>query len=137
VLNNTTNIVTIPAANAWIKGNWGSNTSATTCKWTVANNRITFQPTNKRNGWFSITGNLSVNNPNRVISISIVKNGVSTTRYGETTIRTNTTGQPYPFAFVVYIENISPNDYFEVYVSSANINDNIDIQDIQWLTNAQ
>jgi hypothetical protein len=84
-----------------------------------------------------ITGNLSVDNPNRVISIGIVKNGASSTRYGETTIRTNTSNQPYPFAFVVYLENISPADYFEVYVTSNNNNDLIKIQDIQWLANAQ
>lgn len=137
VLNNTTNVVNIPSANAWAKANWGANSSATTCKWTIVNNKITFQPAYKRNGWFTITGNLSVDNANRVISIGIVKNGVSTTRYGETTIRTNTTNQPYPFAFVVYIENISPTDYFEVFVSSASNGDNIKIQDIQWLANAQ
>ena len=137
VLNNTANTVTITPANAWMKANWGANTNSTTCKWTIVNNKITFQPTNKRNGWFTITGNLSVDNANRVISIGIAKNGVSSTRYGETTIRTNTSNQPYSFAFVVYIENISPNDYFEVYVSSASNNDNIKIQDIQWLANAQ
>ena len=137
VLNNTTNVANIPSANAWAKANWGANSSATTCKWTIVNNKITFQPAYKRNGWFTITGNLSVDNANRVISIGIVKNGVSTTRYGETTIRTNTNNQPYPFAFVVYIENISPTDYFEVFVSSASNGDNIKIQDIQWLANAQ
>lgn len=137
VLNNTANTVTITPAGTWMKANWGANTSATTCKWTIVNNKITFQPTNKRNGWFTITGNLSVDNANRVISIGIVKNNASSTRYGETTIRTNTTNQPYPFAFVVYLENISPTDFFEVYVTSNNNNDVIKIQDIQWLANAQ
>lgn len=137
VLNNTANTVAITPANAWAKANWGTNTTSTTCKWTIVNNKIAFQPTNKRNGWFSITGNLSVDGSNRVISIGIVKNGASGTRYGETTIRTNTTNQPYPFAFVVYLENISLNDYFEVFVSSNTNNDNIKIQDIQWLSNAQ
>jgi hypothetical protein len=137
VLNNTTNVAIITPANAWIKASWGSNTSSTTCKWTIVDNKITFQPTYKRNGWFTITGNLSVDNPNRIVSIGIVKNGVTTTRFGETTIRTNTTSQPYPFAFVVYIENISLNDYFEVYVTSGSNNDQVKIQDIQWLANAQ
>ena len=137
VLNNTANTVTITPAGTWMKANWGANTSATTCKWTIVDNKITFQPTNKRNGSFTITGNLSVDNPNRVISIGIVKNGASSTRYGETTIRTNTSNQPYPFAFVVYLENISPTDYFEIYVTSNNNNDLIKIQDIQWLANAQ
>lgn len=137
VLNNTANVINITPANAWLKANWGSNTGSTTCKWLIGSNRITFQPTNKRNGWFTITGNLSVDAANRVISIGVVKNNVSTVRYGETTIRTNTANQPYPFAFVVYIENISANDYFEVFVSSVSNNDQIKVQDIQWLANAQ
>ncbi|HUP10961.1 MAG TPA: hypothetical protein VM187_02070 [Niastella sp.] len=137
VLNNTANVITITPANAWIKANWGSNTTSTTCKWAIGSNRITFQPTNKRNGWFTITGNLSVDATNKVISVGVVKNNVSTVRYGETTIRTNTANQPYPFAFVVYIENISPTDYFEVFVSSVTNNDQIKVQDIQWLANTQ
>jgi hypothetical protein len=137
VLNNTLNATNIVTANTWVKASWGANTSATTCKWTIGSNRITFQPTNKRNGWFTITGNLSVDNPNRIVSIGIVKNNNSSVRYGETTIRTNTTAQPYPFSFVVYLENVSPADFFEVFVTSSSNNDNVKIQDIQWLANAQ
>jgi hypothetical protein len=137
VLDNTLNTTNIVAANTWVKASWGANTSAITCKWTIGSNRITFQPTNKRNGWFTITGNLSVDNPNRIVSIGIVKNNVSSVRYGETTIRTNTTAQPYQFSFVVYLEDIAPTDYFEVFVTSSSNNDNVKIQDIQWLANAQ
>jgi hypothetical protein len=137
VLNNSTNAVTIPTANTWIKANWGANTSYNTCKWTIVNNKITYQPNNKLNGWFTITGNLSVDNPNRIVSIGIVKNGVSSVRYGETTVRTNTTAQPYQFSFVVYLEDIAPGDYFEVFVTSSSNNDNVMVQDIQWLANAQ
>lgn len=137
VLNNTTNVANIATANTWAKASWGSNTTSTTCKWTIVDNKITFQPNYKRNGWFTITGNLSVDGSNRVVSIGIVKNGASSTRYGETTIRTGTANQPYPFAFVVYLENISPADYFEVFVTSSNNGDNVKIQDIQWLANAQ
>jgi hypothetical protein len=137
VLDNTLNTTNIATANTWVKANWGTNTSATTCKWTIGSNKITFQPTNKRNGWFTITGNLSVDNPNRVVSIGIVKNNNSAVRYGETTVRTNTTAQPYQFSFVVYLENISPADFFEVFVTSSSNNDNVKIQDIQWLANAQ
>lgn len=137
VVNNTVNTVNIPTSNTWVKGNWGANTSSNTCKWTIVNDKITYQPNNKRNVWFTITGNLSVDNPNRIVSIGIVKNGVSSVRYGETTIRTNTTSQPYPFSFVVYLEDIGPGDYFEVFVTSSSNNDNVKIQDIQWLANAQ
>jgi hypothetical protein len=137
VLNNNANQVTISSANTWYKANWGSNTASSTCKWTIEDNKITFQPTNKRNGWFTIAGNLSVNQINRVISIGVVKNGATGVRYGETTLRITTANQPFQFSFVVYLEDIGPNDYFEIYHTSANGSDIVKIQDIQWLVNTQ
>jgi hypothetical protein len=137
VLNNNATTVTITPANTWLKANWGTNTSSETCKWTIVNNRITYQPTNKRDGWFSIAGNLSVNNSSRTISIGIVKNGNTAVRYGETTLRTGTANQPYQFSFVAFIEDLSPGDYYEIYITSTSNNDIIKIQDIQWLVNTQ
>lgn len=137
VLNNSVTTVTISTANTWYKANWGSNTASSTCKWTINDNKITYQPANKRDGWFNIAGNLSVNNINRVISIGIVKNGVTGTRYGETTLRITTANQPFQFSFVVYVEDISPDDYFEIYYTSANSSDVIKIQDIQWLVSTE
>lgn len=136
VLNSSTT-KTITTANTWYKADWGTNTASTTCKWTIVNNKITYQPANKRNGSFTIAGNLSVDNANRVISIGIVKNGVTTTRYGETTLRVTTANQPFQFSFVVYLEDMAAGDYFEIYYTSANNGDVIKIQDIQWLVNTQ
>jgi hypothetical protein len=137
VLNNNVNTVTITPANTWFKADWGANTDAVTCKWTIVDNQITYQPGNRKNGLFTIAGNLSVNNSNRIISIGIVKNGVSGTRYGETTLRVTTANQPFQFSFLAFLDDIAPGDYFEIYYTSANNNDVIKIQDIQWLVNAQ
>lgn len=137
VLNNTATTVTITPANAWLKANWGTNTASETCKWTIVNNSITYQPNNKRDAVFTIAGNLSVNNSNRVISIGIVKRGVTGVRYGETTLRTGTANQPFQFSFIVYLEDIAVGDYFEIYHTSASNSDVIKIQDIQWLATTQ
>ncbi len=137
VLNNNVNTVTITPANTWFKANWGTNTASSTTKWTINDNRITYQPDNMKNAWFNIAGNLSVNNANRVISIGVVKNGVTATRYGETTLRIVTANQPFQFSFVVYLEDVAPGDYFEIYYTSANNGDVIKIQDIQWLAYAE
>jgi hypothetical protein len=136
VINSSTT-KTLTTASTWYKADWGTNTSEVTCKWTLVNNKITFQPTNKRNGIFSIAGNLSVNNSSRVISIGIVKNGVTTTRYGETTLRTNTSNQPYQFSFIVFLEDILVTDYFEIYYTSTSSGDIVKIQDIQWMVTTQ
>ncbi|MBC7949111.1 MAG: hypothetical protein H7Y42_14595 [Chitinophagaceae bacterium] len=136
VLNSSTN-KTLTTANIWYKADWGGNTDSTTCKWAISRNRITYQPDNRRNGLFTIAGNLSVSNNNTNISIGIVRNGNSATRFGETTLRTTTANQPYQFSFVVYLDNIGPGDYFEIYYSSVNGGDVVKIQDIQWLVNTQ
>ena len=136
VLNSNTT-KTITTANTWYKADWGANTAFTTCKWTIVDNKITYQPVNKRNGIYTIAGNLSVDKTNSVISIGIVKNGVATTRYGETTLRITTANQPFQFSFVVFLEDIAAGDYFEVYYTSAGSGDVIKIQDIQWLATTQ
>ncbi|MGF2413525.1 hypothetical protein [Ferruginibacter sp.] len=136
VLNSSTTR-TLTNSGTWYKADWGTNTADITCKWTIASNRITYQPDNKKNGLFSIAGNLSVNNSSRTISIGIVKNGVTTTRYGETTLRTNTSNQPYQFAFLAFLEDIGPGDYFEIYYNSTSGGDVVRIQDIQWLVTTQ
>ncbi|NOT52260.1 MAG: hypothetical protein HOP10_13390 [Chitinophagaceae bacterium] len=135
VLNSATT-TTVTTSNTWYKASW-TNTGSTTTKWTIANNRITYQPNNRRNGWIIISGNLSCNNANRTISIGIVKNGSTGTRYGETTLRITTSGQPFQFSTVVNLADIAPGDYFELYCTSLNSFDVVTFQDILWLTNSK
>jgi len=127
------------SANVWTKANWGANTSEIISKWTIANNKITYQPTNKRNAMITFTGNIKASSSNRNISICIVKNGQSTNaamRFGETTLRTSTSNQPYQFSFLAFLEDIGPNDYFEIfYMCTAN--ETLTIEDMQWLVTAQ
>ncbi|MGB5007811.1 MAG: hypothetical protein WBO39_12810 [Ferruginibacter sp.] len=137
VINSSTT-KTLTTINTWYKVDWGTNTSSETCKWTIASNKITYQPANSRNGIFIISGNLSVNNSNQNISITIVKNGNSAIKYGETTIRVTTLNQPFPFSFIAYLPNMLPGDYFEIYYSNpTNGGQVVKIQDIQWLVNTQ
>lgn len=135
VLNNGSN-TTVTTANTWYKGSW-TNTTTSTTKWTIANNRITYQPTNRRNGWMIISGNLSCNNANRTISVGIVKNGSTGTRYGETTLRITTSNQPFQFSTVVYVTDIAPGDYFEIFCTSSGSGDTVNFQDVLWLTNTK
>jgi len=140
-LLNSSTTTTLTTANSWYKVNWDyTKVTSSTVKWTITNasggvanvNRITFQPTNQRDGVMVITGNLSVNNSSRTISLGLVKNGVTGTRYGETTLRTSTAGTASQFSTVIYLSNISPTDYFEVYCSSTNSSDIITMLDLNW-----
>lgn len=127
----------------WYKASWDYTvTTTSTIKWTINNssgnvNRITYQPTNRKDGYFVISGNLSCNFSSQTISIGIVKNGASGTRLGETTIRTGSSNTPTLFSTTVYLSNISNNDYFEIFVSNVNGGTSVKIQDLQWFADTK
>jgi len=131
VRNNTT-ATTVSCANTWYKANW-TNTSALTTKFQIVNNKIIYQPSNTMYGFFVITGNISVSSASRIISIGIVKNGVTSTRYGECDLKPSSANVPMQFSTVIYISGVTLNDYFELYVT-ANASCNVTFQDVQWFT---
>jgi hypothetical protein len=132
-VNNNATATSIPTAGTWVKAGWASQTSTTT-KWTIASNRITYQPVNRSDAWAVITGNITVPSNNRTISIAIVKNGVVTTRFGETDLRLSTASEAYQFATTIYLTNIGPGDYFEIYCTSGTSFETTTFQDVQWFT---
>jgi hypothetical protein len=135
---NSTATTSLSTAGQWVKvTDFTGTINNTTCKWTISNNKITYQPTNRRDGTIIISGNMSVDANNKTISIGIVKNGASGVRYGETTLRITVQNQPFQFSSVVSLSDIGPNDYFELFASSTSGGDVITINDIQWLVNTQ
>jgi hypothetical protein len=134
-VTNNTLATTITTAGTWYKADWTpAKQSSTTTKWTIATNSITYQPQNKSDGWAMITGNITVPQNNRTISIGIVKNGNTLVRFGETDLRLTNFGQPTQFATTIYLTDIQPGDYFELYCTSANSGETTTFQDVQWFT---
>jgi len=133
VVNNAST-TTITTNGTYYKANWTNGATSTICKWTLTNNRTTYQPKNGGDVWAIIAGNLSVSNTNRVITIAMVKNGNSATRFGETALRITVANQPFQFSTVIYVSDIKKNDYLELWVTSANNGDVVTFQDIQWYT---
>jgi len=135
VLNNNSTVTTT-LANSWYKAAW-TNSSVITTNYLVNNNRITYQPKTSRDIVIFISGNVLVNSTNRVITVGIVKNGDTSYRYGETTLRVTTSNQPFQFSTVIYIEDVEKNDYFEFFCSSQNNGDVLRFQDINWYVTSQ
>jgi hypothetical protein len=135
VLNNnaTTSLTT---ANAWYKCSW-TNTTQYTNSWIINNNKVTYLPVTKRDAIMWISGNVSNSVTNRTLNIGIVKNGVNTLRYGETTVRITVANQPFQFSSIIYLSDVSPGDYFELFISSTSSGDVIKIQDLNWFCNTQ
>ena len=135
-VNNNVSTTTITTAGTFYKANW-TNTSSYTTKWSVNNNRITYQTDYVLDAWAIITGNITVDDNNLRVTIAIVKNGITGTRYGETDLRIVTANQPFQFSTVIYIPDMAKNDYLELYVTSTQNGDIIRFQDVQWFTNTQ
>jgi hypothetical protein len=135
VVNNGSTTTCINA-NSWYKANW-INTSSYTVNFIIGNNRITYQSLYSRDVYVIISGNVLVSSASRNITICMVKNGVTTTRYGETTLRITTANQPFQFATVIYLGDITRNDFLELYCSSVNSADALIFQDINIFVNSQ
>lgn len=135
VVNNSLTTSCI-VSNTWYKASW-INTSSVTSSLAIDNNLITYQPVKTRDLYIIISGDVTVNGNDRVVTIGIVKDGVTTTRYGETALRITTANQPYQFSTVIYLEDVAKDDYFELYCSTASGNDILNFQDVNLYVNAQ
>jgi hypothetical protein len=126
----------------WYKASW-TNTSSSACKWTISNNRITFQPSNRRDAYITISGNILVSTSSATVNIGLVKSQASSpvlagsvVRYGETTLRPGIAGQPFQFSTVIYLPDVGPGEYFELWCNMTSTGSSVTFQDVQWITNA-
>jgi len=201
VIDNVTT-TTVTTAGTYYKAAF-TNGSSYTCKMELAAGKMTYLSKNVRDGKMWFTGNMSVNQANRTLTICIRKNifvstvtgngatvTVTTTGLhelvtGDTvqmlswtggtgtwngrftitvtsgntftfastgngtatggtagalispmTVRTATTGQPYPFSLAIYLDGMQQNDYYEPYVTAPNNGDLITVSDVNWLFDA-
>jgi len=136
VVNNSLT-TTCALANFWYKANW-INTSSVTTNLTIDNNRVTYQPVKPRDVFLFISGNVTNTTTNNgVVTIAIVKNDLTTTRYGETALRISTANQPFQFSTVIYLEDVAKGDYLELYCTTNNNNDVLVFRDINCYVSAQ
>ncbi len=134
-VTNYTTFTLVVTAGTYVKAGW-VNTSSFTCNWAISDNRITYQPSNKSSSWAVISGNISVDK-NATVTLAIVKNGITTTRYGESDLRIATTNQPFQFSTVIYVHDLAKNDYLELFATTNVNNIKVTFQDIQWYTTTQ
>lgn len=127
VVDNTST-TTITNGNSFYKAVFTNGTSYT-CKWTLENNKYTYQPRNASDVPIWIAGNVQVNQTNRNITIALRKDGVAT-QISPITVRTTTSGQPYPFGLIAYIPDMVAGSYIEIFVSTPNSSDQVIIQDL-------
>ena len=58
------------------------------------------------------------------------------TSYGESDLRITTANNAYQFSTVVYVKDLLPGDYLEVFVTSSSNSDVVTFRDVHWYTDA-
>jgi hypothetical protein len=136
-VSNNTATTTITSSGTYYKANWTNAATSYTCKWTLLNNKMTYQPKHKMDAWAIITGNLTNSQSGKTITIAIVKNNATGTRFGETDLRIANANQSFQFSTVIYVSDMMPGDYLELFATSSSSGDILIFQDIHWFTNTQ
>ena len=130
VVNNATT-TTIGTAGRYYRAKF-TNGSTYTCKYTLANNKFTYQPTYPSDQIVWLSGNVQVNQNSRTVDVCLVKNGDSTVQYSPMSVRVPAVGanQPISFSSCVYLPDLAPGDYISVYVTSSTNGDVVTVQDL-------
>lgn len=126
LINNTSG-TTITSGGTYYKAVF-TNTSSYTCKFTIANNRLTYQPVNTSDVKLWIAGSVK-NSQNRSVELAIRKNNDGT-NISPVTVRAAQSGTSTSFSMVAYVEDMTATDYVEIFVSSSNTNDVVTIEDL-------
>jgi len=132
----TSTTSTAVIVNTWTVASY-TNTTTYTNKWTIGNNRMTFQPANPHDCvmWFS--GSLYISsNGTKEVEVAIVKNGNSTTVYGQTAVTVDQNGRKFTFSGNAYLDSVSNGNYFEIWVRNKTNGDSIVVSDLTWYTQA-
>lgn len=135
-VSNNTLVTNLTLANTYYKANW-VNTDSTNSLMGLNGNRVTYLSTHPKDLVVYITGNLFNNSRKSNITIGLVKNGNTSVVYGATSLYVPTITDPFQFGTVIYLKNVSKNDYFELYCKSDGAGDAIVFKDVQWLTESK
>ena len=130
--NGNTNVTAV-AQNTWTKATF-TNTRSYACKFTVANNRLTYQSNHVSDIMMWLGGGVYISSNNaKEVQLAIVKNGLTTTVYGQTQITVDQSARRFTFATVVYLDDVGLNDYFELWVRNVTNSDDPVVSDLNWL----
>jgi len=142
LLNNPTGVAA--AGTTYTKATWSTSTTyltTYTTKWdlTTITNRFLYLPKNNSDVVMWISGNVSTGNSARTMNVGLCKGGVTTTRYGETTVRTSSdVTRPTQFSTIVYLPAVSQGNYYELWFNfTGSGTDNVIFSDLNWWVDAK
>ena len=106
-----------------------TNTNTYTCKLLMTDNRITYQSDHARDAKMFVTGSLSGDLPNKIVTIGIRKNNTGDI-VSPMTIKCATSGEPYSFGILAYLTEVVKDDYFELFVTCDTSGRDVTVQNL-------
>jgi hypothetical protein len=122
----------------WYTPSWAVDDTVIV-NWSVNGNQITYLPSNSRDVFIIVSGNVNSSTTGS-ITIAIAKtNGQGTTYHGATTFRffTQSAGNDAAFSTLVYLQNVDEGDQFSVVFQHTATSGTIRFQDVNIFANAQ
>lgn len=131
VINSTGSTV---ANNVWVKARYATS-SLYLSKFAYTTNSLVYLSSYQSDFICNINGNASIAaGGTNTLDYAIVKNGNTSSLYGETTVTIDTSGRKFTIGTNAYIPSLKRNDKLELYVKT-NQGTGVIIDDLNWLTN--
>ena len=134
------NLVGASASKSFTINQWNkvtfTATSNYTCKFTIATDSITYQPTNVRDLMMWISGAIQTTSQPATIQIAVLKNHDRANPYGVISVYLDQNTRAFNFSTNVYISDAAAGDVFSIYLKPVATEDII-IVDLDWLVRAQ
>lgn len=122
------NTTTIVAGGTYYKAVF-TNGTIYTCKVKLENNKLTQLTSHKQDVKLFITGNLSINETNAIVNVGVKKNDTGAI-INPFSVRCATSGQPYGFSIITYLEDVVLDDFVELFVTTATAGKLVTLQDV-------
>ena len=135
VLFNTTTTI-VATAGKWEKANF-TGTNNYVSDFGLSGNKLTYLSNQVYEGAMNISGNIICSKDSAIFSVAVVKNGNIVNRYGETSVKVVKHDDQYQWFMNVFMEDMTKDDYYEIWITSSSNNDIYTLQDVQWYCNTQ
>ncbi len=122
----------LPISYNWYKATW-ENTEEEKINWLVDSNRVEFLTASPHNLKMTVTGNIIDKKSKSTLKFGFVKNGDTSSIFGETTIFSPFVDEPFQFSLSLQLINVKKGDYFELFVQSNQADETLVFVDINWL----
>jgi hypothetical protein len=133
VLSNTST-TTVIKSGTWVKASF-TGTNNYVVGFDLNGNKLTYTAQKKYNGVMNISGNILCSNDSTIFSVAVVKNGNIDHRLGEKTVIDMPGNKSFQWFTTIFLESMTKDDYYEIWITSSSDNDVYTLQDVQWFCN--